>query len=170
MARLQLIDAGFDTLLDPPLAQKALRNGLRIELVASDALGATPGIRTIIGQIQRTVRAQFANQVQLGLKRQKQRGSVAKVAGEHQIGQREEAANAREQGADLGLDAPQLGGQLKGGFGCAGAAFGTTRLAFDAWLGGFGLRGGLLLSTAHDLLDGERKRAALFGTNEREGF
>jgi hypothetical protein len=51
MSRLHLIDATFDALLDRRLAQIALRNGARIELVAIDAPRSAPGIHSIVGQI-----------------------------------------------------------------------------------------------------------------------
>jgi len=63
VARLQLIDATFNVLLKARLAQIALRDGERIELVAIDAMRSTPGIWTFIGEVQGTVRAQFANEV-----------------------------------------------------------------------------------------------------------
>src|SRR6266545_1574144 len=169
VSRLDLIDAGFDTLLNTGLAQMALRDGERIELVTVDASGAASGIRASIGQIQRTVRAQFANQLQLARTRHLERGSVAKVAVQNQIGQRQYSADALEQRTNLTLDARQFRRAFKAGFGFGGAAFGTTGRAFGGLCGGLGLSERFFLGTAHNLLDSDRKGATLLGADQREG-
>jgi site-specific DNA recombinase len=108
VARLELIGAAFDALLDVRVVQILVGNCAWIEFVAVDTLGATPGILTVIGQIQGTVRAQFANQVQLARLRQFKRRCVAKVTVQHQIGQRQHPADAFEQAEDQLLDARKL--------------------------------------------------------------
>src|SRR5215213_5743876 len=169
VSRLELINAGFDVLLDAGLAQIALGNAARLELVAVDALGATPGVWAVIGLIQGTVRAQFTNQVQLARTRHLERSGGAKVAVQHQIGQWQHPADASEQRQYQRLDACELRREFRSGCGVGAGAFGTTQLAFGGWFGGFGSLGGFLLHAAHDLFERDRKGAALFGTDQREG-
>src|SRR5262245_36464769 len=97
VTRLKLKEATFDFLLNAPLAQIALRDGARIELIAIDASGSSSSIRSRVGQIPCTVRAQFANQVQLAAKCHFERGCVAKVTVQHQIGQWQQAADTLKQ-------------------------------------------------------------------------
>ncbi len=51
VARLQLIDARFDPVVDGRLAQQARRHGTWIDLVTVDAVRPTPGIRAVVGQV-----------------------------------------------------------------------------------------------------------------------
>ncbi len=99
---------------------------------------------------------------------------IAKVTIENQIGQREPGANTGQQRTHLGLDAREFGGEGHGGFGDVGAAFGSTGLAFGscggrAFGGGLGACGRAFFWRAQHLFDGDRKRFAVGGADQREG-
>jgi hypothetical protein len=120
-----------------------------------------------------TILSRFGNQLELALLRHLERSVNPKVPIQDQIGQREERANADQQRANQRLDTRQFGRQVDRRFGCGGAAFRSTGLAFGGRFarscGGFGLHRRFFRDTPHDLLDRNRKGATLFGADQREG-
>ena len=101
-----------------------------------------------------------------------ERGRVAKVTIQHQIGQWEAVADAPQQREDQRLDARQLRREFQSSFGGAGAAFWTARLAFGSRRGGrldvFGLCGRFFLGTAQHLLEGDGKGMPLVDADKCE--
>ena len=171
MPRFQLIDARFDSVGDGRLRKKALRQCPRIEFVPIDAARPFPGVRAGIGQIHRTIGTQFGDQLELALLGHLERVMIPKVAIQHQIGQRKQRARAHPQGADHGLDAPQLGVQGHGRFGFGETPFRSPRLPLWRWGrsgADLGLRDGFFFGGADDLLNVNGKRPALFGTDQRQ--
>ena len=169
--QLPLIHAGLDVPLHSGLCAVLLWEVVVIDLGAIFAMRTVPGIGTDVGEVQCRIAPQLGNQVQTALSRHMEGVVIAKVAIQHQGGQRTYLHDQAQQGINHGFDPHQFWGERDVCLGCVRATGRTPWTTFGAWPErffrvGFGLAGGLLRVAAHDLLHADWARVPLRDTDQ----
>ena len=100
MKQLHLIDTGLHVPLDSGLLEVQPGEVIVIDFVAILAMGTLPGVGAGVGEIQRRIIPELANQVQVVLPHHLQGVVVAKVPVQHHVGQGDHPGDQVQQGVE----------------------------------------------------------------------